>query len=471
MDVIGKNVLVIGLGRTGRSVARFLVSQGRHVCVSESRTGDALASALAQFAQGDGFSVEVRPETDPELVLRGIDLVIPSPGVPATAPLLTAAVSRKVPIWSEIELAFRLLSCPLLAVTGTNGKSTTTTLLGEMLRQSGRRVFTGGNLGTPLIEAMEAPYDVAVAEISSFQLEWVHRFRPQIGLFLNLSEDHLDRHGSVETYGAVKRRLFLQQRSADWVVMNRDDQLIPSLCQELPGQLFSFGWAPPSENSSDGSGARAWQGSRQGAWQEAWQGAWIDTGSLVVRHADRETRYALDGLRIRGRHNIANVMAAVSAATLWGASPGVIRTVLAQFPGLPHRFEFVAEKNGVTYINDSKGTNVDAVVQSLQSLSGPIILLAGGVEKGGDYRSLRDPVRTRVKKLILFGQAQHVLHAALGRETETLRVEALDAAVQAAQIGAQAGDTVLLSPACASFDQFQNYTHRGEVFRSYVEAL
>jgi len=456
MDVIGKNVLVIGLGRTGRSVARFLVSQGGHVCVSESRTGAALASAMAQL---DGLPVEVRPETDPELALRGIDLVIPSPGVPVTAPLLTAAVSSKVPIWSEIELAFRLLSCPLLAVTGTNGKSTTTTLLGEMLRQSGRRVFTGGNLGTPLIEAMGTPYDVAVAEISSFQLEWVHRFRPQIGLFLNLSEDHLDRHGSVETYGAVKRRLFLQQRSVDWVVMNRDDPLILSLCQELPGQLFSFGWAPPSENSSDGAKTRAWRGT------------WIDTGTLVVRHADRETRYALDGLRIRGRHNIANVMAAVSAATLWGTSPGVIQTVLARFPGLPHRLEFVAEKNGVTYINDSKGTNVDAVVQSLQSFSGPIILLAGGVEKGGDYRPLREPVRTRVKKLILFGQAQYVLQAALGRETETLRVEALDAAVQAAQIGAQAGDTVLLSPACASFDQFQNYTHRGEVFRSYVEAL
>ncbi len=456
MDVIGKNVLVIGLGRTGRSVARFLVSQGGHVCVSESRTREALTSALAQL---DRLPVEVRRETDPELVLREIDLVIPSPGVPATAPLLTTAVSRKVPIWSEIELAFRFLSCPILAVTGTNGKSTTTALLGEMLRQSGRRVFTGGNLGTPLIEAMETPYDVAVAEISSFQLEWVRRFRPQIGLFLNLSEDHLDRHGSVETYGAVKRRLFSQQRSADWVVMNRDDKLIPSLCQELPGQLFSFGWAPPSENSSDSVGARAWQG------------AWIDTGTLVVRHTDQETRYPLDGLRIRGRHNIANVMAAVSAATLWGTSPGVIRTVLAQFPGLPHRLEFVAEKKGVTYINDSKGTNVDAVAQSLRSFSGPIILLAGGVEKGGDYRSLRDLVRTRVKKLILFGQAQSVLQAALGRETETLRVEALDAAVQAAQIGAQAGDTVLLSPACASFDQFQNYTHRGEVFRSYVEAL
>ncbi len=456
MDVIGKNVLVIGLGRTGRSVARFLVSQGGHVCVSENRTGDALASALARL---DGLPVEVRPETDPELILRGIDLVIPSPGVPATAPLLTAAVSRKVPIWSEIELAFRFLSCPILAVTGTNGKSTTTTLLGEMLRQSGRRVFIGGNLGTPLIEAAETPYDVAVAEISSFQLEWVHRFRPQIGLFLNLSEDHLDRHGNVETYGAVKRRLFLRQRSADWIVMNRDDQLIPFLCQELPGRLFSFGWAPPSENSSDGAGARARQG------------AWIDTGTLVVRHADQETRYPLDGLRIHGRHNIANVMAAVSAATLWGTSPDVIRTVLARFSGLPHRLEFVAEKNGVTYINDSKGTNVDAVVQSLQSFSGPIILLAGGVEKGGDYCSLRDLVRTRVKKLILFGQAQHVLQEALGRETETLRVEALDAAVQAAHSGAQPGDTVLLSPACASFDQFQNYTHRGEVFRSYVEAL
>jgi len=444
MNLTGKTVLIIGLGRTGESVARRVLAHGGHVRIADSHA-DAVAAAHTQF------DVEIRSDDAADGLLRGVQLVIPSPGVPATHPLLREAVRRRVAVQSEIELAYRLLTCPVVAVTGTNGKSTTTALLGEMIRQSGQETFTGGNLGTPLIDAVGTACAVAVAEISSFQLEWVEQFRPQIGVFLNLSEDHLDRHGSFEQYGRTKRRLFARQRQSDWVVMNRDNARVQALCHGLPGRLFSFGWTPVTGDKSEGT--------------------WVEAETLVLRHAGRERHYAIDDIQLRGRHNIANVMAAVSAATLWGVPPAVIQTVFASFTGLPHRLELVAEKNGVAYINDSKGTNIDAVVQSLNSFSEPVILLAGGVEKGGDYRPLREVVQTKVKKLILFGQAQRSLYAALGQDTETLLVDALDEAVQAAHRGARAGDIVLLSPACASFDQFQNYAHRGKAFRSYVEAL
>lgn len=444
MDLAGKTVLIIGLGQTGKSVARCILAYGGRVRVAENQA-DAVASARAQS------DMEIRSDDDADALLRGVQLVIPSPGVPAKHPLLKEAVRRQVAVQSEIELAYQLLTCPVVAITGTNGKSTTTALLGEMMQRSGQETFTGGNLGTPLIDAVGTACTVAVAEISSFQLEWVEQFRPQIGVFLNLSEDHLDRHGSFAHYGRTKRRLFAQQRQSDWVVMNRDDARVQALCHGLPGRLFSFGWTPVTGDKSEGT--------------------WVEAETLILRHAGREMYYAIDDTQLRGRHNIANVMAAVSAATLWGIPPTVIQAVLASFTGLPHRLELVAEKNGVAYINDSKGTNIDAVVQSLNSFSEPVILLAGGVEKGGDYRPLREVVQTKVKKLILFGQAQHSLRAALGQDTETLLVNALDEAVQAAHRGAQAGDIVLLSPACASFDQFRNYAHRGEAFRSYVAAL
>jgi len=444
MELHGKTVLVIGLKRTGVSVARFVASQGGQVCVTDRQGHDALTPELASLA---GIPLDLHLGTNDLDVLAKVDLVVPSPGVPANAPLLQAAARQGVPVWSEIELAFRFLPCPLLAVTGTNGKSTTTTLLGEILRQSGRRVFVGGNLGTPLIEAVAGNSEVAVAEVSSFQLEWVEQFRPHIGLWLNLSEDHLDRHASFAVYGRTKRALLARQKPTDWAVVNRDDPEVWALAHGLPGRVFSFGWTPVPE------------------------GTWIDTGTLIVRHDGQEARYALDRVQLHGRHNLENVMAAVSAATLWDAAQEVISSVLATFSGLPHRLQLVTKKHGVSYFDDSKGTNVGAVVQSLASFTGPVILLAGGVDKGGDYSPLRPLVRAKVKKLIVFGQARETIRAALGQEAETVVVDTLPEAVQAAVAGATAGDTVLLSPACASFDQFENYAHRGHVFRACVEAL
>jgi UDP-N-acetylmuramoylalanine--D-glutamate ligase len=285
--------------------------------------------------------------------------------------------------------------------------------------------------------------------VSSFQLEWVEQFRPRIGIWLNLTEDHLDRHGTLQAYGEAKRALFVCQEPTDWAIINRQDPEVQRFTQGLSGQLFSFGWQPVAH------------------------GIWVDGEHkmLVVRMAGQETRISLAGLRLYGRHNLENVMAAVGAAVLWGVSPAVLERTLARFSGLRHRLELVATKQGVSYFDDSKGTNVGAVVQSLASFGGPVILLAGGVDKGGDYSPLRQLVHDKVRKLILFGAAREIIASALGSATETLVVDTLDDAVRAAATVARVGDTVLLSPACASFDQFRNYAHRGEAFRAAVEAL
>ena len=442
----GKTVLIIGLKRTGVSVARFIAQCGGQVRITDRQSKSQLKDDLAQIVD---IAPEVCVGTEDETLLSGIDLVVPSPGVPRTAPLLVKARQRGIPVWSEIELASRFLSAPVLAVTGTNGKSTTTTLIGECLREQGQRVFVGGNLGTPLLDAVNGDYEVVVAEVSSFQLEWVEQFRPRIGIWLNLTEDHLDRHGTLTAYGEAKRALFLRQEPTDWAIVNREDPEVQRFTQGLPGQLFSFGWEPISH------------------------GIWVDLASkiLVVSRAGQETYISLAGLRLYGRHNLENVMAAVGAAILWGIPVDVIERVLARFTGLRHRLELVATKQGVAYFDDSKGTNVGAVVQSLGSFDGPIILLAGGVDKGGDYSPLRHLVQTKVRKLILFGTAREIIASALGNATETLVVDTLADAVRAAAANACVGDTVLLSPACASFDQFRNYAHRGEVFRAAVEAL
>jgi UDP-N-acetylmuramoylalanine--D-glutamate ligase len=442
----GKRVLIIGLKRTGISVARFIAQRGGQVRITDRQTAAQLADELSSVAD---IAADIRLGAEDASLLDGIDLVVPSPGVPCTAPLLVAAQKRGIPVWSEIELAFRFLQVPVLAVTGTNGKSTTTTLLGEFLRALGQRVFVGGNLGTPLLDAVNDDAEVVVAEVSSFQLEWVEQFRPHIGVWLNLTEDHLDRHQTLAAYGAAKRALFVGQTTTDWAIFNRHDAAVQQYMQGLPGRLLSFGWEPVSE------------------------GVWVDEEQrvLIVRSAGRETRISLAGLRLYGRHNLENVMAAVAAAMLWGVSSVVIESVLGGFTGLRHRLELVATKQGVMYFDDSKGTNVGAVVQSLASFSGPVILLAGGVDKGGDYAPLRPLVQSRVKKLILFGAARELIAAALRGATDTLIVETLTEAVHAAASVAGTGDAVLLSPACASFDQFRNYAHRGEVFRAAVEAL
>ncbi|MBI2962702.1 MAG: UDP-N-acetylmuramoyl-L-alanine--D-glutamate ligase [Deltaproteobacteria bacterium] len=444
----GRTALVIGAKRTGAAVARYLASRGARVRLSDRAVGafDDERRSLA------GLAVEWCLGREDAQLLEGVELVIPSPGVARGHALLRAAAARGVTILAEVELASRGLSAPLYAVTGTNGKSTTTELLGRMMRQSGKRVFIGGNLGTPLVDAVGPAIDCAVAEVSSFQLEWVDQLRPAVGIFLNLSDDHLDRYTSLDDYGETKAALFHAQTPQDWAVLSREDRWVWELRQRLRARVISFGFDPVE------------------------YGTFPRDGTIVVRlpddrRPDREVTFSMARSRLRGIHNLENVMAASTAALLAGAPPEAVQATIDEFPGLPHRLQLVREKEGVRYVDDSKGTNVGAVVKSLASMTGPVILLAGGVDKGGSYEPLRRLVHERVKRLIVFGQARETIRGALGAETETVVVSSLEEAVARAGEIARTGDTVLLSPACASFDMFRDYAARGERFRALVEAL
>jgi len=444
MKLSGKKVLVIGLARTGRECARFLVAQRASVTVTDLRGA---AELLAEIDALGALPIDYQLGGERVEWLDGVECVIPSPGVPRDNPLLREAQVRQIPIISEIELAYRFFRAPLVAITGTNGKSTTTSLVGAMLKEDGRKTFLGGNLGAPFIGAVTERWDWGVVEISSFQLEWVKRFRPQIAVHLNVTEDHLDRYASFADYCAAKERIFAAQTPEDIAILNRDDPLVWRLSGRLKAQVVSFGF------------------------DEVGSGVFVRGDEIVWRDDAGAERFSLQKAKIQGMHNVENLMAAIAAAKSAGVSRRAIEHALEQFPGLEHRLEFVREKGGVRYYNDSKGTNVGAVVKSLASFSAPIILLAGGVDKGGDYGPLAPGVKEKVRRLVLFGAAKQVIAAALGRLTETVMVEDLRAAVRDAAAHARAGDVVLLSPACSSFDQFKNYAERGRWFKQLVQEL
>lgn len=444
MELDGKTFLVMGLARTGQQCARFLAGRGAKVWVSDLRSAHELQAEIAGLA---GLPIGYRLGGEDKNWLDGVDYVIPSPGVSMENPMLKEATARAIPVLSEIELAYRFFGAPLTAVTGTNGKSTTTTLIGEMLKAAGKKVFIGGNLGMPFIGAAKEQWDWGVVEISSFQLEWVEEFRPQIALLLNVSEDHLDRYATYADYRAAKERIFAAQTSNDVAILNRDDSSVWALRERLQARVVSFGFG----EVDDGVFARA--------------------GEIICREGGGENRFPLGKVKILGVHNVENMMAAIAAARCAGIDAVTIQRVLEGFAGLEHRLEFVREKDGASYYDDSKGTNVGAVMKSLASFSAPVILIAGGVDKGGDYGVLEKEIRDRVRRLILFGAAKEIIAAALGRLTETVVVENLQSAVRDAADHARPGDVVLLSPACSSFDQFRNYAERGEVFKRLVREL
>lgn len=436
--------MVLGLARTGRETARFLAQQGAIVQLSDLRAAADLQAELSALA---GLPIQYHLGGQDVNWLEGVDMVVPSPGVPMNNPLLREAGRRGAEIVSEIELAYRCLSLPLIAVTGTNGKSTTTTLIGEILKANGTKTFIGGNLGTPLIGCAAGRWDWGVVEVSSFQLEWVTWFRPRIAVLLNLTEDHLDRYPDLSAYGRAKQRIFAAQEEADIAVLNRDDSRVWPMRQQLRAQVVSIGFS------------------------EVRNGVFAERDAIVWRHGEAEERFPLAAVKIKGVHNVENMMAAIAATKAAGVEYGIIQKTLETFPGLEHRLEFVREKDGVSYFNDSKGTNVGAVEKSLASFSAPVILIAGGVDKGGDYSPLQKDIRQRVRRLVLFGAAKDVIAEALGHLTETVIVADLAAAVADAAAHAQPGDVVLLSPACSSFDMFRDYAERGKAFKSLVRAL
>jgi len=450
MDLAGKRVMVIGLGVSGLAAARLLASCGARLVMTDLRA-DPRPDLHGETGAGDDSmpSGEIHLGSEDPAWLDGVDLVVTSPGVPPASRLLTEADRRRIPVIGELELGSRFVKAPIVAVTGTNGKSTVTTLIGEIFKAAGRRVFAGGNLGTPLVEAAGEEFDAVVAEVSSYQLERTERFKPHVAVHLNLAEDHLDRYKDFDEYGSAKARLFRMQDRYDWAILNRDDPRVWFLRTKISAQVMSFGLGPADSTPAIG----------------------YDGSDLIFDIRTRHGRISLKRLRLVGRHNIANAMAAAAAALVSGIEPRVIEAALADFAGLPHRMEFVVDRDGATYIDDSKGTNVASVVEALAAVRAPVILIAGGMDKGGDYAPLREPLGEKVRLLILIGAARDRMRAALKDATEIELVQTLDEAVRVAAATARRGDTVLLSPACSSFDQFRNYAERGRIFQELVRAL
>lgn len=442
-DLRNKNVLVVGLARTGLAVAEFLVRKGARVAVTDLLSARELGSA-ADSARKLGCSLAVGGHSAE--VFAASELIVVSPGVPLNLPQLREAQSRSVPIIGELELASRFLQLPVVAISGTNGKTTTTALVGDMLKHSDQQVFVGGNIGNPLISVLQEKedFEVAVVEVSSFQLDSMETFHPQVAVLLNISEDHLDRYDSFADYVASKCRLFANQTKDDTAVVPARDPLIGIRCT-IRGRQLNFSLTKYSAH------------------------AYLASGRLVCRIMPGPLRrYELLRWQLAGKHNQLNLMAAVLAATYMGAKPEAIQRTIDTFRPLPHRMELVHHWRGIRFFNDSKATNVDSVVNSLESFSSPIILIAGGRDKEGSYDPLVRLVRQRVKMLVLMGEARFRLAEALGDLSCTVVVEDMDCAVQVALGAAVAGDVVLLSPACSSFDHYENYKARGDHFRSLV---
>jgi UDP-N-acetylmuramoylalanine--D-glutamate ligase len=448
LAIEGKQVLVVGFGRSGQGAALALSAQGARVTVTDAREESAFAPLLPRL-RAAGIRWEFGEHRQQSFL--GADLLVVSPGVPLALPLLARARAEGVPVLGELEIAYRLSTAPFLAVTGTNGKSTVTALAGEILRQAGKRVFVGGNIGNALTGGLSemAGSEWIVAEVSSFQLETIEAFRPAVAAILNLTPDHLDRYADLEEYTEAKARIFSRQTGTDTLILNADDPVVWAFRRRASCRILPF--------------------SRRQALSE---GVCVHQETLVVREGDRATSICpVEAIRIKGVHNLENALAAAAAG--WAAScpPEAIRRALTAFPGLEHRLEEVAVVGGARYINDSKGTNVGAVIKSLESFAGGVILIAGGLDKGSDFTPLRPLVRDRVKALLLLGKAKDKIREALQGCAPMEEAATLDEAVRRAAEIAQPGDTVLLSPACASFDMFRDFEDRGARFKAAVHQL
>ncbi|HEX9079754.1 MAG TPA: UDP-N-acetylmuramoyl-L-alanine--D-glutamate ligase [Desulfuromonadaceae bacterium] len=439
MELKNKKILVVGLARTGVAVARFLAGRGSRVTVTDMKDEATLAPFLEKL---QGLPIDFELGRHDETSFLGADLIVVSPGVPMDIAPLKAALAQKRRVISEIELASRFISAPMAAITGTNGKTTTTTLTGEIFRACGFPTFVGGNIGNPLIDLVtsgETVEKVAV-ELSSFQLEGIEEFHPRVAVLLNITEDHLDRYATYQEYIDAKARVFMNQGPEDFAVLNMDDPLVAAYAEKIKGRVVPM--------------------SRMG---ELAQGIFHRDGVITFRWEGREER-STAGYKLKGVHNLDNIMAALATTLLMGCDAGRAQAAVAAFRGLPHRMELVAEANGVSWYNDSKGTNVGSVVKSLESFPGGVTLIAGGRDKGGDYGPLAELVKERVEHMILIGEAAERIRAALGHLTDTKVAASLEEAVELARRLTRPGGVVLFSPACSSFDMFRNYEERGDRF-------
>jgi UDP-N-acetylmuramoylalanine--D-glutamate ligase len=451
-----KKVLVVGLAKTGLAVARFLMDRGAQVTATDVKEKDELNSYV-QDALTMGISMELGAHKVESFT--DSDLIIVSPGVPHTIMPLEAARRAGVSVIGEVELASRYITEPIVAITGTNGKTTTTSLIGEMLKASGGKVFVGGNIGAPLIDYLNSGTraDVIVAEISSFQLDTIESFRPKVGVLLNITEDHLDRYSDFHHYVRSKGRLFKNQESTDVAVLNRTDPAVSELESGISGLRLFFEINSAKTHHSV---------------SEARHGAVIRGNEIICSLPGKApVIFSLAKFGLKGGHNLENAAAASLAALAAGADRAGIQIALDTYKSLHHRLEYVRSVNGVQYYNDSKATNVDAVKRSLESFDSPVILIMGGRDKGGSYAALEELIKKRVKRLIAVGEALEKILNALGGLTHSEQTRTLEDAVHLARAAAAPGDIVLLSPGCSSFDMFTDYVERGEVFCRAVEKL
>jgi UDP-N-acetylmuramoylalanine--D-glutamate ligase len=446
MDISGKNILVVGLARTGVALCRFLVEHGARVTVTDQAPPSDLAEPRRDI-QGLGLTEDLGVA---QPSWQGFDAIVLSPGVPPELPWLMAARAAGLPVVGELEVAAPFIRRPLLAVSGTNGKTTTTTLLGELLTASGLKALVGGNIGTPVVALLgeQEGADFLVLEVSSFQLDTTSHFHPQAAALLNITPDHLDRYADYDAYIASKASLFQRQGADDLMVLNADDPAVAALNRGI-SRVYFFSATRPLAT-----------------------GAWLANDALKVRLAGgREEIFPLAHIQLQGKHNLENIMAALLLALDAGADANACREVLAAFRGLPHRLEFVAGLKGVSFYDDSKGTNVGAVATSLAHFDRPVILIAGGRDKDSDFSLLNDLIAARVKALLLIGETRERLAQVWRGLAPVYLADDMAAAVARAWELSRPGEVVLLSPACASFDMYKDYAQRGRDFQNLVREL
>ena len=433
--------LVIGAGKSGVASANFLAARGESVLLADSAKEPSLPVALDE-------RVERAFGRDDAALLDGVGEIVLSPGVPMSIPLLGEAAARGIRVTGEIELAWRYLKGTVIAITGSNGKSTTTALIGEILKVAGRRPIVAGNIGEPLIASIDEERPrTYVLELSSFQLEAVDTFRANVALLLNITPDHMDRYPNFDAYAAAKYRIFRNQGQGDTAIVNASDR----------------------RDGSRDSRVRQW---RFSATKRVERGAWLDGEDLVTNAGGDERRIPRASLKLQGQANVENALAAWLAARAVGVDDMDVRIAFGTFAGLPHRMVLVRELGGVRWINDSKGTNVDATLASLEGFdAGRVILILGGKDKAGEFERMRDLVQAKARTVLTIGSAADRVSSALAGTTEIVAAGDLQHAIEWARANAKAGETVLLSPACASFDQYRNFEHRGEHFEELVRAL
>ncbi len=448
LNLAGRKVTVMGLARSGIAAANSLIQLGAEVTVTDSKSGHELGGYIGQLPH----QVKLKLGEHPLEIFVNADLIVVSPGIPLNTYPILSARRAGVKVISEFELAYRMTDVPFIAVAGTNGKTTTTSLIGELLKVGGFEIVVGGNIGFPLTQEVlrEECKDFCVAEVSSFQLEAVDKFCPHIALLLNISPDHLDRYATYEEYVEAKAQLFVNQTANDYAILNADDPLVMKLGQRSRARRILF--------------------SRR---QSLPEGVMVEGGKIVAKFGGVSREVCdVDQLGLPGVHNLENALAATSASVICGMSSPMIKKVLKSFTPIEHRLEFVAQINGIDFINDSKGTNEGAVQKSLASFQRPVVLIAGGKDKGGDYAGLLDLIRERVRGVVLIGESKNKFKTALKPVKDKLyEAGSMKEAVRTAYGLAQEGDVVLLSPACASFDMFKNYEERGRVFKQSVREL